>query len=75
MEKELKKLHLAKCIKKMSEIELRQFANYEVYKSVVSRIKDDIALAYSDNTISMKTINDVTIFRGLSENEILAILG
>lgn len=75
MDKELKKLHLAKCIKKMSEIELRQFANYEVYKSVVSRIKDDIALANSDNTISMKTINDVTIFRGLSENEILEILG
>lgn len=59
----------------MSEIEMRQFANYEIYKSVVSRIKDDIALANSDNTISMKTINDVTIFRGLSENEILAILG
>ncbi len=75
MDKELKKLHLAKCIYKMSEIEMRQFANYEIYKSVVSRIKDDIALANSDNTISMKTINDVTIFRGLSENEILAILG
>lgn len=75
MDKELKKLHLAKCIKKMSEIELRQFANYEIYKSVVSRIKDDIALANSDNTISMKSINDVTIFRGLSENEILEILG
>lgn len=75
MDNELKKLHLAKCIKKMSEIEIRQFANYEVYKSVVSRIKDDIALAHSDNTISMKTINDVTIFRGLSENEILEILG
>lgn len=75
MDKELKKLHLAKCIKKLSEIELRQFTNYEIYKSVVSRIKDDIALANSDNTISMKTINDVTIFRGLSENEILEILG
>lgn len=75
MDKELKKLHLAKCIKKLSEIESRKFVSFEIYKSVTERIKNDIMLAYKNGVISMKSVNDVTIFRGMNENQILEILG
>lgn len=75
MDKELKKLHLAKCIKKMSEIESRKFVSFEICKSATERIKNDIILAYKNGVISMQSVNDVTIFRGLDENEILEMLG
>jgi hypothetical protein len=75
VDKELKKFHLAKCIKRMSEIESRKFVSFEIRKSATERINNDIMLACKNGVISMKSVNDVTIFRGLNENEILAILG
>lgn len=75
MDNDLVRYHLAKCIKKMSDIESRKFVSFEICKSATERIKNDIMLAYKNGVISMQSVNDVTIFRGLDEKEILEMLG
>lgn len=75
MGNDLVRYYLANCIKNNSEIESRNLDSFEICKRATECIKNDIMLAYIYGVISMKSVNDVTIFRGLDEKEILEILG
>lgn len=73
----LRRESMSRDIKYLSCIEQTSYEIQEmdIAKLTQGRIKEKIRSAHRLGWISMTEINDVSIFRGLSENEIFELLG